>query len=57
MRPISIFPSLKYLSAEIIFFILHYKFRVSVVLDTNLWYHATQVLSDEVSVTVGAEYD
>lgn len=41
----------------IMFFILYFKFCVLVVLDTNLWYHATEVLSDEISITIGAEYD
>lgn len=30
---------------------------LSVVLDTNKWYHKTNVLPGEVSVTIGAEYD
>lgn len=29
----------------------------TVVLDTNKWYHKTEVLPGEVSVTIGAEYD
>ncbi|EDS39638.1 conserved hypothetical protein [Culex quinquefasciatus] len=29
----------------------------SFVLDTNKWYHKTNVLSGEISITVGAEYD
>lgn len=30
---------------------------ILVVLDTNKWYHKTNVLPGEVSVTIGAEYD
>lgn len=30
---------------------------VSVVLDTNRWYHKTNVLSGTISITIGAEYD
>lgn len=29
----------------------------SVVLDTNVWYHQTLIIGDEVSITIGAEYD
>uniref|UniRef100_A0A8D8NED2 (northern house mosquito) hypothetical protein n=1 Tax=Culex pipiens TaxID=7175 RepID=A0A8D8NED2_CULPI len=29
----------------------------TIVLDTNKWYHKTNVLSGEISITVGAEYD
>lgn len=29
----------------------------SVVLDTNIWYHKTSVVSDEISITIGSEYD
>ncbi|XP_055551082.1 uncharacterized protein LOC129733321 [Wyeomyia smithii] len=29
----------------------------TIVLDTNKWYHKTNVLSGEISVTIGAEYD
>ncbi|XP_055598787.1 bifunctional arginine demethylase and lysyl-hydroxylase psr-1 [Uranotaenia lowii] len=29
----------------------------TIVLDTNRWYHKTNVLSGELSITVGAEYD
>lgn len=28
-----------------------------VVLDTNKWYHMTEVLEGELSITIGAEYD
>lgn len=28
-----------------------------VVLDTNIWYHKTNVVSEEVSITIGSEYD
>jgi hypothetical protein len=34
-----------------------YYLSISVVLDTNKWYHKTNVLSGDLSVTVGAEYD
>ncbi|XP_073998805.1 uncharacterized protein isoform X2 [Rhodnius prolixus] len=27
------------------------------VLDTNSWYHATRIVSDGISITIGAEYD
>lgn len=30
---------------------------LAVVLDTNKWYHKTNVLPGEISVTIGAEYD
>lgn len=33
------------------------KFSFPVVLDTNKWFHKTNVLSDDVSITIGAEYD
>jgi len=29
----------------------------TVVLDTNRWYHQTLIVSDEMSITIGAEYD
>ncbi|XP_033342463.2 uncharacterized protein LOC117229780 [Megalopta genalis] len=28
-----------------------------IVLDTNRWYHQTQIVSEEMSITIGAEYD
>ncbi|XP_043264834.1 uncharacterized protein LOC122404702 [Colletes gigas] len=28
-----------------------------IVLDTNRWYHQTRIVSDEMSITIGAEYD
>jgi hypothetical protein len=28
-----------------------------VVLDTNIWYHKTNVVSEEISITIGSEYD
>ncbi|XP_046620673.1 uncharacterized protein LOC124305371 [Neodiprion virginianus] len=28
-----------------------------IVLDTNRWYHQTRIVSEEVSITIGAEYD
>ncbi|XP_012146378.1 adherens junction protein p120 isoform X5 [Megachile rotundata] len=28
-----------------------------IVLDTNRWYHQTEIVSDEMSITIGAEYD
>jgi len=28
-----------------------------VVLDTNIWYHKTSVLSEGISITIGSEYD
>ncbi|XP_011493821.1 PREDICTED: uncharacterized protein LOC105359040 [Ceratosolen solmsi marchali] len=28
-----------------------------IVLDTNKWYHQTLIVSDDVSITIGAEYD
>ncbi|KAL0124516.1 hypothetical protein PUN28_006399 [Cardiocondyla obscurior] len=28
-----------------------------IVLDTNRWYHQTKIISDDVSITIGAEYD
>jgi hypothetical protein len=28
-----------------------------IVLDTNRWYHQTLIVSDEMSITIGAEYD
>lgn len=30
---------------------------ISVVLDTNKWYHKTIVMPGEISITIGAEYD
>ena len=30
---------------------------VPVVVDTNIWYHKTTVVSDETSITIGSEYD
>jgi len=30
---------------------------VAVVLDTNIWYHKTSVVSEDVSITIGSEYD
>lgn len=29
----------------------------TVVLDTNRWYHQTVIVSEEMSITIGAEYD
>ncbi|KAI9551541.1 hypothetical protein GHT06_021874 [Daphnia sinensis] len=29
----------------------------TIVLDTNIWYHKTNVVSEEVSITIGSEYD
>ena len=31
--------------------------RVTVVLDTNIWYHMTTIVSDVISITIGSEYD
>ncbi|KAL7645329.1 UNVERIFIED_CONTAM: hypothetical protein RMT77_003715 [Armadillidium vulgare] len=28
-----------------------------IVLDTNIWYHETFILSGEISITIGSEYD
>ncbi|KAE8749048.1 hypothetical protein FOCC_FOCC004215 [Frankliniella occidentalis] len=28
-----------------------------IVLDTNQWYHSTKIVSDDISITIGAEYD
>ncbi|XP_006618525.1 2-oxoglutarate and iron-dependent oxygenase JMJD4 [Apis dorsata] len=28
-----------------------------IVLDTNRWYHQTVIVSEEMSITIGAEYD
>ncbi|KAA0193818.1 hypothetical protein HAZT_HAZT004532 [Hyalella azteca] len=28
-----------------------------IVLDTNAWYHKTLIVSDELSITIGSEYD
>ncbi|XP_011877774.1 PREDICTED: uncharacterized protein LOC105567481 isoform X2 [Vollenhovia emeryi] len=28
-----------------------------IVLDTNRWYHQTKIISDDISITIGAEYD
>ncbi|XP_029035492.1 uncharacterized protein LOC114872452 [Osmia bicornis bicornis] len=28
-----------------------------IVLDTNRWYHQTEIVSEEMSITIGAEYD
>jgi len=28
-----------------------------VVLDTNIWYHETQTIGQDISTTVGGEYD
>lgn len=28
-----------------------------VVLDTNIWYHETQTIGQDISITVGGEYD
>ncbi|XP_037076776.1 bifunctional arginine demethylase and lysyl-hydroxylase JMJD6-B-like [Pollicipes pollicipes] len=28
-----------------------------IVLDTNMWYHMTQIVSDEISITIGSDYD
>ncbi|KAG5321192.1 JMJD4 protein, partial [Acromyrmex heyeri] len=28
-----------------------------IVLDTNRWYHQTKIISDDMSITIGAEYD
>ncbi|KZC14247.1 PREDICTED: uncharacterized protein LOC107192338 [Dufourea novaeangliae] len=28
-----------------------------IVLDTNRWYHQTRIISEEMSITIGAEYD
>ena len=33
------------------------KIQFPVVLDTNRWYHKTNVVSKEISITIGAEYD
>lgn len=33
------------------------RFCVSVVVDTNRWYHKTNVLPGDISITIGAEYD
>jgi len=32
-------------------------FLLAVVVDTNQWYHSTQVLPGDLSITIGAEYD
>ncbi|XP_027844279.1 uncharacterized protein LOC114125007 [Aphis gossypii] len=29
----------------------------TIVLDTNIWYHETQTIGQDISITVGAEYD
>lgn len=29
----------------------------TIVLDTNIWYHKTTVVSEDVSITIGSEYD
>nr|CAH0111864.1 unnamed protein product [Daphnia galeata] len=29
----------------------------TIVLDTNIWYHKTNVVSEEISITIGSEYD
>lgn len=28
-----------------------------VVIDTNRWYHKTEILPGDISITIGAEYD
>ncbi|KAK4295030.1 hypothetical protein Pmani_032388, partial [Petrolisthes manimaculis] len=28
-----------------------------IVLDTNIWYHKTLIVSQELSITIGSEYD
>ena len=30
---------------------------ILVVVDTNQWFHSTQVLPGDLSITIGAEYD
>lgn len=30
---------------------------ILVVLDTNIWYHKTQTIGQDISITVGGEYD
>lgn len=25
--------------------------------DSNIWYHATEIISDDISLTIGSEYD
>jgi len=32
-------------------------FVYAVVLDTNIWYHKTTVVSDEISIVIGSEFD
>lgn len=28
-----------------------------VILDTNVWYHSTKIVGNEMSITIGSEYD
>jgi len=30
---------------------------IVVVLDTNQWYHQTYIVGQEISITIGSEYD
>jgi histone arginine demethylase JMJD6 len=36
---------------------IHNFFLFTVVLDTNKWYHKTNVQPGDISITIGAEYD
>ena len=42
--------NLDYNFGEFIFFI-------AVVLDTNKWFHQTDIVGKELSITIGSEYD
>lgn len=32
-------------------------FLIAVVLDTNKWFHQTDIMGKEMSITIGSEYD
>lgn len=32
-------------------------FFIAVVLDTNKWFHQTDIVGKELSITIGSEYD